>query len=370
MSDWTKIRLNLRYHWKAVLIGIVGTLVFVVLTMMGRAEAWMEGSTQFARGEATVILHAFCQSQDCGPLTDQEWRDLIQDALDKWNGAGSSFIFYTRPVRPTDDPCNYHGGEVAVIVTDSNRGCPGWGDVVLPGNADLTITVSDVSRATNIYISAAPTEDRATHLFVLSRQLLWAFGTVLGLRPDPSIPVGESVMNGRFTDGSGRRYPDELQPDDIAGIRALYPPSYALVGFLENPQPNSSQSGIGVISGWVCEAERIEVIFDGKTEDPWRVGYGTRRTDTDKDCGDTDNGFGLLFNWNLLGNGLHEVVVLVDGEELGRATVTVTTLGKEVLHGATGKYVLDGFPNSDSSVVIQWEQSLQNFVITGRRDRE
>ena len=125
-----------------------------------------------------------------------------------------------------------------------------------------------------------------------------------------------------------------------------------------------------MISGWVCEAERIEVIFDGKTEDPWRVGYGTRRTDTDKDCGDTDNGFGLLFNWNLLGNGPHEVVVLVDGEELGRATATVTTLGKEVLHGATGKYVLDEFPNSDSSVVIQWEQSLQNFVITGRRDRE
>ena len=82
-------------------------------------------------------------------------------------------------------------------------------------------------RATNIYISAAPTEDRATHLFVLSRQLLWAFGDVLGLRPDPPIPVGESVMNGRFTDGSGRSYPDELQPDDIAGIRALYPPSDA-----------------------------------------------------------------------------------------------------------------------------------------------
>lgn len=31
---------------------------------------------------------------------------------------------------------------------------------------------------------------------------------------------------------------------------------------LENPGPDLFQSGIGVISGWVCEAERIEVTFD------------------------------------------------------------------------------------------------------------
>ena len=53
-------------------------------------------------------------------------------------------------------------------------------------------------------------------------------------------------------------------------------------------------------------------------------------------CGDTDNGFGLLFNWNLLSDGEHEVVALVDGVELGRATVTVTTLGAEFLRGLRG----------------------------------
>ena len=32
---------------------------------------------------------------------------------------------------------------------------------------------------------------------------------------------------------------------------------------LENPQPGSFQSGIGVISGWACEAQTIEISFDG-----------------------------------------------------------------------------------------------------------
>jgi hypothetical protein len=32
---------------------------------------------------------------------------------------------------------------------------------------------------------------------------------------------------------------------------------------LENPQPDSFQSGIGVISGFVCTATLIEIGFDG-----------------------------------------------------------------------------------------------------------
>ena len=75
-------------------------------------------------------------------------------------------------------------------------------------------------------------------------------------------------------------------------------------GYLENPGPESFQSGIGVISGWVCEAEEIVIELNGA---PQAVAYGTERLDTARVCGDTDNGFGLLFNWNLLGDGEHTV---------------------------------------------------------------
>ena len=136
----------------------------------------------------------------------------------------------------------------------------------------------------------------------------------------------------------------------------------ALTGYLENPGHNSFQSGVGVLSGWVCEAETVEITIGDFA--PQAAAYGTERLDTAGVCGDTANGFGLLFNWNLLGDGEHVVVARVDGEELGRATVRVTTLGHEFLRGAEGECVVDDFPTLGETVTLEWQQSSQNFVIT------
>ena len=108
-----------------------------------------------------------------------------------------------------------------------------------------------------------------------------------------------------------------------------------LTGYLENPGPNSFQSGVRVLSGWVCDADTVEIAIG--TAGRQVAAYGTERLDTLGACGDTDNGFGLLFNWNLLGDGAHDVVAFVNGEELGRATVRVTTLGVEFLRGVEGE---------------------------------
>ena len=49
-------------------------------------------------------------------------------------------------------------------------------------------------------------------------------------------------------------------------------------GMLENPASNSSQSGIGTISGWYCTANTIEAVIDDHILVP--VAYGTPRADT------------------------------------------------------------------------------------------
>ena len=134
------------------------------------------------------------------------------------------------------------------------------------------------------------------------------------------------------------------------------------VGYLDNPGADSFQSGIGVISGWVCEGDTVEIQIG--TAGRQVAAYGTERRDTESACGDTDNGFGLLFNWNLLGDGEHEVVAYADGEELGRSVVQVTTLGEEFLHGIEGECVIDDFPTQGKTVTLEWQQGLQNFVIT------
>ena len=138
-----------------------------------------------------------------------------------------------------------------------------------------------------------------------------------------------------------------------------------VVSAVENPRPASFQSGLGVISGWVCEADGVTIEIekaDGSVVE-LAAAYGTERADTAAVCGDSDNGFGVLFNWNLLGDGDHEVVVLVDGIELGRASVTVTTLGEEFIEGLQGSLLVEDFPRAGEQVHLVWQESQQNFVL-------
>ena len=133
------------------------------------------------------------------------------------------------------------------------------------------------------------------------------------------------------------------------------------MGEFESPMPNSFQSGLGVISGWVCAADTVEIEINGATH---MAAYGTDRADTEERCGDRDNGFGLLFNWNLLGNGEHTVVARADGMELGRATVQVTTLGMEFVENAAGMCTVEDFPTMGEHVTLTWQEPSQSFVIT------
>ena len=131
---------------------------------------------------------------------------------------------------------------------------------------------------------------------------------------------------------------------------------------LENPRAASFQSGIGVISGWACEAEEVVIELDGV---PLQAGYGTTREDTRSVCGDADNGFSLLWNWNNLGAGPHTVRALLDGVEFANTTVHVTTFGEDPFpRGWSGTFDLPDFPTSGETTVVRWEESLQNFVIT------
>ena len=134
---------------------------------------------------------------------------------------------------------------------------------------------------------------------------------------------------------------------------------------LENPQPGAFVSGVGVISGWVCDASKIEIEFDNDAANRWQAGYGTERVDTYGVCGDANNGFGLLYNWNNLGSGIHTVRALADGVEFASATVVVTTFGEAFLRGASGSFTVSDFPQPGINVDLLWQQSQQNFAIAG-----
>ena len=137
-------------------------------------------------------------------------------------------------------------------------------------------------------------------------------------------------------------------------------------GYLENPSQDSTQSGIGVVSGWYCDANKIEIVFDDRP--PKEAAYGTTRRDTEGACGDSNNGFGLLWSWSLLGKGWHTIRAYADGELFGERDFYVGQIGDgSYLRGAEGTFELNGFPDKDTEVLVTWNESIQNFSILESR---
>ncbi len=146
----------------------------------------------------------------------------------------------------------------------------------------------------------------------------------------------------------------------VAGVAAV----------LENPAPGSFHSGMAMLSGWACEAEEILIQINDMS---LPAAYGTVRGDTQAVCGDIDNGFSLLLNWNILGDGVHTVRAFLDGTLFAQIPVTVTTFGVEMLEdeekatftrdfvqAALDRYDRDGreatvaYHNSPASVDGEW----------------
>ena len=228
------------------------------------------------------------------------------------------------------------------------------------GMALATETVGAICPAADVDYFTVPAPGRGLLFVDTTGQVqthgsLWQAGATLAAGPtdggQPGARLGARVEAG----------PVVIALQGQGGATGAYTLQVTFVpGFLENPGANSFQSGIGVISGWTCDAEEVEIVLNGE---PQEAAYGTERLDTAGVCSGTDNGFGLLFNWNLLGDGEHEVVALVDGVELDRATVTVTTLGAEFLRDVTGTCTAADFPTMDETVTLAWQQTQQNFVI-------
>ena len=73
-----------------------------------------------------------------------------------------------------------------------------------------------------------------------------------------------------------------------------------------------SQTGIGIIQGWICDVNKKPGNTPGKATieisnsdgdivfGPFKVPYGSLRTDTKEMCKDSNNGFAMIMNWNLL----------------------------------------------------------------------
>ena len=149
-------------------------------------------------------------------------------------------------------------------------------------------------------------------------------------------------------------------------VLGLLVPSLAhaqLTSSLEIPGNGVTLSGIGVISGWKCEAEGdITIRLNAGESIP--ATYGLPRADTRGVCGnDGNNGFFSYTNWGNLGDGEHTAVAYDNGEEFARSTFTVATLGEAFVQGASGECTIPDFPSPGESATFAWNQSTQHLEL-------
>jgi len=164
--------------------------------------------------------------------------------------------------------------------------------------------------------------------------------------------------NGQLGDGTPV---SRMTPEDVVGFVANEATN------LENPYPGAPVSGIGLVSGWTCMSGVVEVSFDGGPRDNL-VPSGGGRGDTLPVCGRTNTGFGLLFNYNLLGSGSHTVALFINGVQIGKPVpFTVTVPAGEFIRGLSKTVDVADFPSLGKTTRLEWQESTQNFAITGVR---
>ena len=147
----------------------------------------------------------------------------------------------------------------------------------------------------------------------------------------------------------------------VLTIVVAFMASVAHTATLEIPGPNSTQSGIQLISGWKCETTGpLTIRFDGGNAIP--LLYGSDRGDTRRPCGDANNGFIAVMNWGNLNAGEHTAVVYDNGVEFDRATFTVVRTGVEFLRGVTGTGSVD--LSNGQVATVEWAEAAQGFVAT------
>ena len=349
---------------------LAGLLVLVSISL---SFGYIRSTTEDGHPEywpqkrATLNLRLGC------PAGRPCWDDAARSAAEEWNAAGSPFRFrFLTPSRSARQSCTQVDRINTVLWSANDCGIRiGEDALALAVNwtaGDGRIVDSDVvfNTALEWDVYDGPLRSNADNtdwLVDLRRVALHEFGHVLGLdHPDEH---GQTVVSVMSTYDEALDL-DRLHPDDIAGIQAIYgveatdggtPPK----GLLENPGHETFASGVGVISGWVCEAQRVEVQIGTQR---LRMAYGTERLDTQGECGDTNNGFVTLVNYNRLGDGVHTARLVVDGQLLGRpAEFLVTTFGTEFLREAEGDYILSDFPVVGIDTRISWSEGRQNFVI-------
>lgn len=201
------------------------------------------------------------------------------------------------------------------------------------------------------------------------KKVHYGFSPTCGFAGSSEGPVVQSIFLGNFGPGV-YKFSAEGEPGDNLDLSmntttltrefTVLTLEQAGKAFIENPPQGSAQSGVGLISGWACVADRVEISIDGGER--VRVGGESARGDVVSVCGHRNAGFSQLLNFNLLGAGEHTLQLFVKGVAIGEPTrFTVVIPAGEFIRGLKRESVINDFPSAGKNAIIDWRESEQNF---------
>lgn len=139
----------------------------------------------------------------------------------------------------------------------------------------------------------------------------------------------------------------------------------AFAGAIEIPKSGSTISGISLIAGWTCDVAEALTLRIEDTQVGSKSGitipvlYGGIRSSTIEACGDDDNGFAMLFDYNSLPDGWHTITLSNSGHLLDRAAFFVESPSPDYLTPMTE--VLAGYQANGKEVLLRWVDDQQQF---------
>ena len=162
-------------------------------------------------------------------------------------------------------------------------------------------------------------------------------------------------------------------------VFVLLAPSLASAATLGVPGEGTTLSGVGVISGWKCEATgdlTVRFFADGSPVsvagiDTFPLLYGSARPDVRDTgaCPDVDVGFVAVWNWGNLDDGAYTAVVYDDGVEFDSNTFTVVTTGEAFRTDLVGECTLEQFPDPGDTARFVWNTGTQHLEMVSVRTR-
>ena len=204
---------------------------------------------------------------------------------------------------------------------------------------------------------------------VAVKRVRYGFSPICGFIGANEGPVVQSVFLGNFGPGvyklsavgePGDNLDLSMNTTTLTREFVVLTLDQAGKALIENPSPGSTQSGVGLISGWACVADRVEISINGGER--VRVGDESARGDVISVCGHGNTGFSQLLNFNLLGAGEHTLQLFVKGVAIGEPTrFTVVVPEGEFIRGLKREAVITDFPSAGKNAIIDWRESEQNF---------